>query len=73
MGTSLLFELLVFLLLPIALIQLTRLLGVLTRSIMSSDGFVSIVFGVPVDRCRLLWIGPGLLVNMPCRIWMFTR
>ena len=73
LGTSFVLELLVFLLLPIALIVLARVLGMLTRSIMSSDGFVSIAFGVPIDRCRLLWIGHGLLVNMPCRIRMFTR
>ena len=73
LGTSLVLELLVFLLLPIALIVLARLLGMLTRSIMGSDGFISIVFGVLIDRCRRLWIGSSLLIHMPCRNRMLTR
>lgn len=73
LGTSFVLELLVFLLLPIALIVLARMLGMLTRPVMRSDGFISIVFGVLIDRYRLLRIGSSLLIHMPCRNRMLTR
>ena len=73
LGTSFVLELLVLLLLPIALIVLARMLGMLTRSVVRSDGFISIVFGVLIDSYRLLRIGSSLLIHMPCRNGMLTR
>ena len=68
LGTSFVLELLVLLLLPIALIVLAGMLGMLTCSVMRSDGFISIVFSVLIDRYRLL--GLALASLYTCRVAM---